>query len=104
MEIEEYFFEYIDVIHEKEFESAAEVIEFVKNYLSAEHKEILDGYKKAALCLNALKMGEFDDVEELWEEYEKLKEKLFPSLKYYSIFLEMSLTVEDMKDSIEKFI
>lgn len=104
MSIEKDMFRYIDAVNEHSFNEAKEVLESVLDICNEEDAIIIKGFIDAAKTLQALKYGDFDIVEELWTSYEETKSFITPKNRYYSIYLEMSLVVEDLKESIEKFI
>jgi len=104
MSIEKYMFRYIDAVNEQSFKEAATILKEILNMCDDESALIIEGFIDAASTLEALKYGDFDKVEELWNSYESKKEFINPKNRYYSIYLEMSLIVEDLKENIEKFI
>ena len=104
MQIEKYMFRYIDAINVHQFKEAREVLQDLLNLCDEETSLAIKGFIDAADTLNALKYGDFDIVEKLWDSYEESKKYITPKSRYYSIFLEMSLIVEDIKEDIERII
>ncbi|WP_281951668.1 hypothetical protein [Nitrosophilus kaiyonis] len=104
MHIEKYMFKYIDAINEENFKEAVEILQDSLNFCNDESSFVIKGFIDAAKTLDALKYGDFDIVEDLWLSYEKSKSKITPKNRYYSIFLEMSLIVEDIKEYYERII
>ena len=104
MHIEKYMFKYLDAINEQNFKEAVEILNECLNFCDDESSFAIKGFIDAAKTLDALKYGDFDIVESLWLSYEESKNKITQKNRYYSIFLEMSLTVEDLKEYYERII
>jgi len=102
--LEKYMFRYIDAVTKNCFKDASEILNDLLEKCDEETNIILKGFIDAANTLEALKIGEFDMVEDLWNSYEKSKKYISPKNRYYSIYLEISLIVEDLKETIEKII
>ena len=102
--IERFMFYYIDTISEKKFDEAIELAQNLLESCEEESTPVIEGLLSAAKSLQALKMGEFDEVEELWNAYEASKKFLTPSNKHYAILLESCLILENIKEEIERII
>ncbi|BCD63039.1 MULTISPECIES: hypothetical protein [Nitratiruptor] len=102
--LERYMFYYMDTINEKNFKEAIELAQSIIEECEDESTPIIEGFLSAAKSLQALKMGEFDDVEELWNSYEEAKRFLTPSNRHYAILLETCMILENTKEEIERII
>ncbi len=102
--IERDMFRYIDALVEQSFKEAAEILQEHIKRCDENTSLILQGFIDAAKTLEAFEKENFDELELLWNSYENSKKYLTPKSRYYSIFLEMSLVVEDIKDNMENFL
>jgi hypothetical protein len=102
--LERYMFYYMDTITQKRFAEALELVEQMRQMADEQIRPLLDGYAAAAQCLEALKMGEFDVVEELWGEFEASTKLLDPHNSHYAILAEINLILENIKEEIERII
>ncbi len=103
-QLERYMFYYMDTIGEKNFKEAMEIAQNMLQSCEDESAPVIEGLLSAAQSLQALKMGEFDEVEESWNAYEKAKKFLEPSNRHYAILLETCLILENTKEEIERII
>ena len=90
-QLERYMFYYMDTIIEKNFKEAIEVANQMLELCEDESAPVIEGFLSAANSLQALKMGEFDAVEETWNAYEESKKFLAPQNRHYALLLEISL-------------
>ena len=102
--LERYMFYYMDTIVEKNFKEAIEVAQQMVELVEDESAPMVEGYLSAAKCLEALKMGDFDVVEELWNSYEESKKFLAPQNRHFAILAEINLILENTKEEIERII
>ncbi len=103
-QLERYMFYYMDTIVERNFKEAQELASQMLELCEDESAPVVEGFLSAANCLQALKMGDFDRVEELWNAYEESKKFLEPSNRHYALLLEISLVLENTKEEIERII
>ena len=102
--LERYMFYYMDTIIQKRFNEALELVERMEEICDEEMAPLLEGYRAAAQSLEALKMGDFDVVEELWERFEASTRLLEPRNSHYAILAEINLILENTKEDIERII
>ncbi len=102
--LERYMFYYLDTISEKNFKEAIELAQNMVELCEDESTPLLEGYLAAAKSLEALKMGDFDVVEELWNAYEESKKFLFPQNRHFAILMEINLILENTKEEIERIV
>ena len=103
-QLERYMFYYIDTILEKNFKESIEVAQQMLELCEDESTPVIEGLLSAASSLEAIKIGEFDKVEELWNSYEESKKFLMPQNRHYAILLETTLIVENTKEEIERIV
>ena len=103
-QLERYMFYYIDTILEKNFKESIEVAQQMLDLCEDESAPVIEGLLNAANSLEALKIGDFDKVEALWNSYEESKKFLMPQNRHYAILLETTLIVENTKEEIERII
>ncbi len=103
-QLERYMFYYIDTILEKNFKESIEVAQQMLELCEDESAPVIEGLLSAASSLEAIKIGEFDKVEELWSSYEDSKKFLMPQNRHYAILLETTLIVENTKEEIERIV
>ncbi|MRI83801.1 MAG: hypothetical protein C6I00_05200 [Nitratiruptor sp.] len=102
--LERYMFYYMDTIIEKNFKEAIQLAQEMVNLCEEESAPLLEGYLAAAQSLQALKMGDFDVVEELWNQFEESKRFLAPHNRHFAILAEINLILENTKEEIERII
>ncbi len=102
--LERYMFYYMDTITEKNFKEAIELASQMIELCEDESTPIAEGFLAAAKSLEALKVGNFDVVEELWNAYEESKKFLLPQNKHFAILAEINLILENTKEEIERII
>jgi hypothetical protein len=102
--VERYMFYYMDRILEKKFDEAIEIAQNIITHCENEESELIKGFLAAAKSLEALKVGEFDEVEELWNHFENSQKFLLPQNRHYALMLEMKLILQNMKEEIERII
>ena len=102
--LERYMFYYMDTIIQKRFNEALDLVAQMREMADGDVAPLLDGYEAAAQCLEALKMGDFDVVEELWERFEASARALEPQNSHYAILAEINLILENTKEDIERII
>ena len=102
--LERYMFYYMDTIMEKNFKEAIEIAQELIEACENETTPVIEGFLSAAESLQALKYGDFDRVEELWNAYEESKKFLAPPNKHYAVLLEISLILENTKEDLERMV
>ncbi|MRI57910.1 MAG: hypothetical protein C6H99_00205 [Epsilonproteobacteria bacterium] len=102
--LERFMFYYMDTIIERNFKEAIEVAQNMLEECENETTPVIEGFLSAAQSLQALKYGEFDRVEELWNAYEASKKFLAPPNKHYAVLLEISLILENTKEDLERIV
>ncbi|BAF70852.1 hypothetical protein [Nitratiruptor sp. SB155-2] len=103
-QLEKYMFYYMDTISERQFNEAIELARQMLEICEDESAPVIEGLLSAATCLEALKMGDFDNVEALWNSYEESKKFLMPQNRHYALLLETTLILENTKEEIERII
>ena len=103
-QLEKYMFYYMDTIVDKNFKEAIEVANQMLELCEDESAPVIEGFLSAANSLQALKMGEFDEVEEAWNAYEESKKFLAPQNRHYALLLEITLILENTKEEIERIV
>ncbi|NPA03830.1 MAG: hypothetical protein GXO61_03120 [Epsilonproteobacteria bacterium] len=103
-QVERYMFYYLDTIIEKRFKEAIEIAQDLLSRCEEESLPVIEGFLNAARSLEALKCGEFDQVEELWNRYELSKQFLLPPNRHYGLLMEIALILENTKEEIERII
>ncbi len=103
-QLEKFMFYYMDTILEKNFKESIEIANQMLELCEDESAPVIEGFLQAANSLQALKMGEFDEVEELWNAYEESKKFLAPQNRHYALLLEISLILENTKEDIERIV
>ena len=103
-QLEKYMFYYMDTINEKRFNEAIELAQQMLELCEDESAPVIEGLLSAATCLESLKMGDFDKVEEQWNAFEESKKFLMPQNRHYSLLLETTFILENIKEEIERII
>ncbi|BCD68834.1 hypothetical protein [Nitratiruptor sp. YY09-18] len=103
-QLERFMFYYIDTINEKNFKEAIDLAKQMLEICEDESAPVIEGLLSAAMSLENMKIGEFDEVEELWNSYEEAKKFLMPQNRHYAILLETTLILENTKEEIERII
>lgn len=103
-QLEKFMFYYMDTILEKNFKESIEIANQMLELCEDESAPVIEGFLSAANSLQALKTGEFDAVEELWNAYEESKKFLAPQNRHYALLLEISLILENTKEDIERIV
>ncbi len=102
--IEQGMFGFLEAIGENRFGEAAEILKEAQQICDQESFRVLEGFMFAAMTLEAMQKEEFHKVEKFWLRYEESKRFLNSKNRYYSIFLEISLVIEDIKEEMDNII
>ncbi len=97
-------FYYMDTIVERNFAEAISLAQSMIELCEDENTPVVEGFLSAARSLEAIKMGDFDHVEELWNAFEDSQKFLMPQNRHYALMLEIKLILENIKEEIEKTI
>ncbi|MRJ02278.1 MAG: hypothetical protein GXO19_04715 [Epsilonproteobacteria bacterium] len=103
-DLERYMFHYMDTIIERNFKEAIDLAQQMILISEEETLPIMEGYLAAARSLEALKMGDFDIVEKLWDQFEGSKGFLLPRNRHFAILAEINIILENTKEEIERII